>query len=60
MNWSKLSMGEYAFYVWGSYLVALLLMGGEVFLLMKRWKALRQQTNRDRRSIESDGYETSS
>jgi heme exporter protein D len=48
MNWSEFfSMGGYGFYVWGSYLIAFLLMGGEVALLMKRWKALRQHANRD-------------
>lgn len=38
------SMGGYAFYVWGSYLAALLLMGGEVVLLIRGRKALRQRT----------------
>jgi heme exporter protein D len=38
------SMGGYAFYVWGSYLAALLLMGGEVVLLIRRRHALRQRT----------------
>ncbi|CAN5730815.1 MAG: heme exporter protein CcmD [Pyrinomonadaceae bacterium] len=36
-------MGGYAFYVWGSYLVTLLLMGGEVLLLLRRGKLLRYQ-----------------
>jgi heme exporter protein D len=42
MNWAKLfSMGGYGFYVWGSYLAALLLIGGEVLiLLLRRKKAL--------------------
>jgi heme exporter protein D len=41
MNWSQFfSMGGYAFYVWGSYLVALLAIGGEVLLLRRRRKAL--------------------
>lgn len=41
MNWSEFfSMGGYAFYVWGSYLIALLIMGGEVVLLLRRRKAL--------------------
>lgn len=39
MDWS---MGGYGFYVWGSYLVALLAMGGEVLALVKRTKALRK------------------
>jgi heme exporter protein D len=31
-----LSMGGYAWYVWGSYGVTFLLLGAEVLLLMKR------------------------
>lgn len=34
-------MGGYAFYVWGSYGLALIVMGGEVLLLLKRKKSLR-------------------
>jgi heme exporter protein D len=52
MDWSKFfSMGGYAFYVWGSYVVALVLMGGEVALLFKRKKSLR---DRDSNATESD------
>jgi len=41
MKWSEFfSMGGYAFYVWGSYLVALLTMGGEVVFLLRRRKTL--------------------
>ncbi len=41
MNWSEfLSRGGYAFYVWGSYGLALLVMGGEVILVLRRKKAL--------------------
>ena len=41
MNWGKFfSMGGYALYVWGSYLTTLVVLGGEVFLLMRRKKAL--------------------
>src|SRR4030095_3098978 len=44
MNWSEFfSMGGYAFYVWGSYITTLLVLGGEVVLLMKRQKALRNR-----------------
>ncbi|MEK6279685.1 MAG: heme exporter protein CcmD [Acidobacteriota bacterium] len=35
------SMGGYGFYVWGSYLVALVLMAGEVVTVLKRRKSLR-------------------
>ena len=39
MNWSEFfSMGGYAFYVWGSYLATLILMGGEVVLVVRRRK----------------------
>ena len=41
MNWSEFfSMGGYAFYVWGSYLVTLLALGGEVVFLLKRRKSV--------------------
>jgi heme exporter protein D len=45
MNWAQFfNMGGYAFYVWGSFGVALALMGAEVLLLRRRRKrALRQQ-----------------
>lgn len=48
MNWSEFfSMGGYGFYVWGSYLTALLLIGGEVLLVTKRKKSLPQKIDRD-------------
>ena len=48
MTWSEFfTMGGYGFYVWSSYLIALIVMGGEVALLIKRKKSLRQQGNRD-------------
>lgn len=43
MDWS---MGGYGFYVWGSYVVALVAMGGEVLALVKRTKTLRKQAER--------------
>lgn len=49
MSWSKFfSMGGYAFYVWGSYLIALIVMGGEVLLVIRRRKAL---VERDRNEL---------
>lgn len=43
MNWSEFfSMGGYGFYIWGSYLAALLVLVGEVVLLMKRNKARKR------------------
>jgi heme exporter protein D len=35
-------MGGYAFYVWGSYLIALVVMVGEVVTVLKRRKSLRR------------------
>lgn len=43
MNWPDLSMGGYGFYVWGSYLVSLILIVWEVVSLKQRKKALAQQ-----------------
>jgi heme exporter protein D len=47
MNWSEFfSMGGYGFYVWGSYLTTLILLGGEVMLLKRRKSALRKRGDR--------------
>jgi heme exporter protein D len=43
MHWPDLSMGGYGFYVWGSYLVSLILIVWEVVSLKLRKKALTQQ-----------------
>jgi heme exporter protein D len=40
MDWSQ---GGYGFYVWGSYLFALLAIGGEVIALARRKKHLIEQ-----------------
>ncbi|HET9528676.1 MAG TPA: heme exporter protein CcmD [Pyrinomonadaceae bacterium] len=48
MNWPDLSMGGYGFYVWGSYIFALILFVGEVVSLKQRKKALRQQQQQQR------------
>ena len=46
MNWSEFfSMGGYAFYVWGSYLIALIVIGGEVLLVRQRRKSLQAQND---------------
>ena len=43
MNWSEFfSMGGYAFYVWGSYLVTFVTLGGEIFLVLRRKKLLER------------------
>ena len=39
-------MGGYGFYVWGSYVVTLILLGAEVIQLLKRKKTLREQNRR--------------
>ena len=60
INWSEFfSMGGYAFYVWGSYLITFLLLGGEVLSLIKRKKSLRRR-NQSIRGKLKDNYETSS
>jgi heme exporter protein D len=48
MNWSKFfSMGGYGLYVWGSYGVTFVLLGGEVLALWKRKRNLaRMETPR--------------
>ena len=40
-------MGGYAFYVWGSYLVALIAIGVEVISLIKRRKRVSQLRTND-------------
>jgi heme exporter protein D len=43
MNWSDFfSMGGYGFYVWGSYVVSLIAIGGEIVFLWKRKKRLQE------------------
>jgi heme exporter protein D len=43
MNWPDLSMGGYGFFVWGSYIFALILIVWEVVSLKQRKKTLKQQ-----------------
>jgi heme exporter protein CcmD len=43
MNWPDLSMGGYGFYVWGSYLFALIAIVWEVVSLSYRKKARTQE-----------------
>lgn len=58
MTWSEFfSMGGYGFYVWGSYAVALIAMGGEVILLRRRKKNLAAQLQRLEHSAEGGTYE---
>ncbi len=51
MNWPDLSMGGYGFYVWGSYIFALVLIAWEVFSLKQRRKTLRQQANEQQQQV---------
>lgn len=54
MNWSEFfSMGGYGFYVWGSYAIALLALGGEVLLLRQRKKTLKARFGDNLQSDES-------
>lgn len=50
MNWPDLSMGKYAFYVWGSYIFTLVVIIWELVSLRLRKKALLQQQQRQQRS----------
>jgi heme exporter protein D len=47
MNWASWSdffaMGGYGFYVWGSFLVSLICMVGEVILVLNRRRTLLRQ-----------------
>jgi heme exporter protein D len=40
---SFFSMGGYGFYVWGSYLATLVVLGGELLSLSRRRRALAKQ-----------------
>jgi heme exporter protein CcmD len=48
MNWPAIpTMGSYAIYVWGSYVLTMAAMGGEVLLLLRRrsaWRSCRHET----------------
>ncbi len=46
MNWSKFFwMGGYGLYVWGSYGVTFVLLGGEILMLLKRKRDLARREN---------------
>ncbi|HYR75651.1 MAG TPA: heme exporter protein CcmD [Pyrinomonadaceae bacterium] len=38
-----ISMGGYGLYVWGSYVLTLVLLGGEVIMLLKRKRDLSRR-----------------
>ncbi len=55
-TWSDFfSMGGYAFYVWGSYLISLIAIGGEVLLLRRRKKESIEHMNRASRKSGAGG-----
>ena len=60
MNWPDLSMGGYGFYVWGSYIFALILIVWEVVSLKQRKKTLKQQQQQQRSSSVSPSVLTGS
>jgi heme exporter protein CcmD len=51
MKMPDLSMGAYGFYVWGSYIFALILIVWEVVSLKQRKKALQQQEQQGSSSV---------
>ena len=57
MDWSQ---GGYGFYVWGSYLFALLAIGGEVIALARRKKHLFEQRRSSEEIVEGITNETTS
>lgn len=60
MNWSKFfSMGGYALYVWGSYGVTFVLLGGEVLMLLKRKRDLAKRESSPELEHRSSQLETS-
>ncbi|MFZ0060697.1 MAG: heme exporter protein CcmD [Pyrinomonadaceae bacterium] len=44
MSWSEfIYMGDYGFYVWGSYIVSFIAIGGEILFLWKRKRRLQER-----------------
>ena len=44
MSWAEFfSMGDYGFYVWGSYIVSFIAIGCEIVFLWKRKKRVQEQ-----------------
>jgi heme exporter protein D len=55
-SWSEFfAMGGYGLYVWGSFVVFLVCMLGEVILLRQRWSAIHQRLGRWLRAERMDG-----
>ncbi len=56
MNWSDFfAQGGYGFFVWGSYLITLLVLGGEVLVLLRRKRGTRVPPVREHYSPEAGG-----
>ena len=65
MNWNSLSefldMGGYGFYVWGSYLVTLICIAGEIVLVSSRKRTLLRHLSLIHQSTKQEkGNETTS
>lgn len=65
VNWSSVSeflnMGGYGFYVWGSYLVALICVAGEIVLVFNRKRTLLRHLSLIHQSTKQEkGNETTS
>jgi len=62
MHWSSLSefisMGGYGLYVWGSYALTLVLLGGEVFMLLKRKRDLSRRARSPKLKTRNPELET--
>lgn len=44
MSWAEFfSMGDYGFYVWGSYIVSFIAIGGEIVFLWMRRNRLQER-----------------
>ncbi|HEY6805007.1 MAG TPA: heme exporter protein CcmD [Pyrinomonadaceae bacterium] len=60
MNWPSLKMGGYGFYIWGSYLFALLAIVWELVTLSYRKKVAREQEKSAPKVLSRNANETSS
>jgi heme exporter protein D len=59
MSWTQFfEMGGYGFYVWGSFGVALALMGAEVLMLRRRKRALLRQADQSHKMNFWEKHET--
>jgi len=57
-NWSDFfAMGGYGLYVWGSVVVTLVLMFGEIFLLAMRWNASIRHLGKWIRNLQKERHE---